>query len=122
MEDSDGRMNVQRTLLKQDASTVAAVSKEKPSEQIPSRNIKNIPPMTPRYEVVISSVPLGAEVFVDNVSVGRTLVTIQQLTEGEHQIRMRLGDSEIERMIVVDSSGRFVWRTHEEGESEWLSY
>ena len=122
LEDSDGRMNVQRTLLKQDASTVAAVSKDKTSKQISSRNGKNKTPMTPRYEVVISSVPLGAEVFVDNTNVGRTLVTIQQLTEGEHQIRMRLGDSEIERMIVVDSSGRFVWRTHEEGESEWLSY
>jgi hypothetical protein len=122
LNDSSIQKNAQTVLSIQEVPNVIAVSQEVLEIENPSHSPSKKRPVLPNYEVVMSSVPLGAEVFVDNTRVGRTLVTIQQLTEGEHQIRMTLGDFDIERTIEVDSSGRFVWRVQENGESEWLSY
>lgn len=122
LNDSSIQENAQTVLSIQEVPNVIAVSQEVLEIENPSHSPSKKRPVLPNYEVVMSSVPLGAEVFVDNTRVGRTLVTIQQLTEGEHQIRMTLGDFDIERTIDVDSSGRFVWRVQENGESEWLSY
>ena len=122
LKDSNTQENIQTVLSTQEAPNVIAVSQETLKKETLSHKSSTKRPVLPSYEVVMSSVPLGAEVFVDNISVGRTLVTIQRLTKGEHQIRMSLGGLEIERTIEVDSSGRFVWKVHEKGASEWLSY
>ena len=122
LKDSNTQENIQTVLSTQEAPNVIAVSQETLKKETLSHKSSTKRPVLPSYEVVMSSVPLGAEVFVDNISVGRTLVTIQRLTKGEHQIRMSLGGLEIERTIEVDSSGRFVWKVHEMGASEWLSY
>ena len=122
LKDSNTQENIQTVLSTQEAPNVIAVSQETLKKETLSHKSSTKRPVLPSYEVVMSSVPLGAEVFVDNISVGRTLVTIQRLTKGEHQIRMSLGGLDIERTIEVDSSGRFVWKVHEKGASEWLSY
>ena len=122
LKDSNTQENIQTVLSTHEAPNVIAVSQETLKKETLSHKSSTKRPVLPSYEVVMSSVPLGAEVFVDNISVGRTLVTIQRLTKGEHQIRMSLGGLEIERTIEVDSSGRFVWKVHEKGASEWLSY
>ena len=71
------------------------------------------------YFLTISSVPLGADVFVDGKHVGKTLLPKQPLPQGTHHIRLEWQDSYMERDVVVDADKRVVWKVQE---AKWLSF
>ena len=75
------------------------------------------------HSVVISSLPLGALVFIDGKAVGRTLIHNLSLKEGKHHIELHFGDRQIERTVFVNRDVRFVWRPDaKNGVEEWSSF
>ena len=75
------------------------------------------------HSVVISSLPLGALVFIDGKAVGRTLIHNLSLKEGKHHIELQFGDRQIERTVFVNSNARFVWKPNaKNGAEEWSSF
>ncbi|MBT3222393.1 MAG: serine/threonine protein kinase, partial [Proteobacteria bacterium] len=82
-------------------------------EAPPSRPFDVAPAIT--HEVVISSIPMGALVFVDGEPAGKTPIFNHRLVAGGHEVRLELGDLSIEREIKVGSRypDRFVWRSKE---------
>jgi hypothetical protein len=74
------------------------------------------------HSVVISSIPMGATVWVDGVELGRTLLNGVSLTEGQHQIRLRFGEREIQKQVDVRSAQRFVWQVDAEGVAQWSTF
>ena len=74
------------------------------------------------HSVVISSIPMGATVWVDGVELGRTLLNGVSLTEGQHQIRLQFGEREIRKQIDVRSAQRFVWQMDAEGVDQWSTF
>lgn len=71
------------------------------------------------YFLTISSVPLGADVFVDGKNVGKTLLPKQPVPQGTHHIRLEWQDNFIEQDVVVDGDKRVVWKVQE---AKWLSF
>ena len=77
----------------------------------------------PVHSVVISSLPLGALVFIDGKAIGRTLLHNLSLKQGEHRIELHFGDVQIERTVYVNADTRFVWRPNAtNGVEEWSSF
>ena len=78
---------------------------------------------TSKHSVVISSLPLGAMVFIDGKAAGRTLLHNVSLKEGSHLIELQLGEVRIERTVDVTENIRFVWRPNAaNGTEEWSSF
>jgi cell division septation protein DedD len=77
-------------------------------------------PNAATYTVTLSSVPLGADVFVDGAKVGTTPVAGLSLTEGSHEIKM-VGDAETTIKSITlgrRSPNRWVWT----GGDRWEEY
>ncbi|MBT3219710.1 MAG: PEGA domain-containing protein, partial [Proteobacteria bacterium] len=66
----------------------------------------------PLYEVTFSSIPLGAEVWVDGTSIGRTIKRNYEMPQGEHTVRMTSSAGSIEQVIVVGRRrpNTYIWR------------
>ena len=94
------------------------------SKQIAHPNVPSSRPKpTPVHQVVISSLPLGALVFVDGKPIGRTLLHNVELTHGRHRLEMVFGDNRIEHTVEVTEDVRFVWRPNaQDGVEEWSSF
>lgn len=87
----------------------------KPAEPAPAPE-----PTGPTYAITLSSVPLGADVYVDGTKVGVTPLAGFELTAGSHEIRM-MGDSETATKTVDigrRSPNRWVWK----GGDAWEEY
>ena len=67
------------------------------------------------HTVTLSSVPMGAEVFLDGRLLGRTPLVDVDVEEGEHTLRMVLEGDEGERQITINRRGatRFIWTVGE---------
>ena len=77
----------------------------------------------PVYSVVISSLPLGAMVFIDGKASGRTLLHNVPLKEGTHHLELHFGEVHIERTVDITGDTRFVWRPNaSSGTEEWSSF
>ena len=56
----------------------------------------------PAYiEVSISSIPLGADVWIDGKSVGKTLLPAVSLLEGQRQITLTWGEKTIRKKLMI---------------------
>ena len=85
--------------------------------------VKRVPVPAVSHRIVISSLPLGALVFIDGKAVGRTLIHNLSLKEGRHHIELHFGNLQIERTVDVNEDIRFVWRPNAaEGMEEWSSF
>lgn len=100
----------------------------------PERTVKPIPepmpdpppavvtpePVLPTFPVTISSDRLGAEVWIDGVSVGWTPLTNHPLTSGTHAVRMVTETGEATKEIVVSrrAPNHYLWRG---AESRWVT-
>ena len=88
-----------------------------------SHSVGTAPSAASTHTVVISSLPLGAMVFIDGKAVGRTLLHNVALKEGSHRIELQLGEVRIERTVDVTEDIRFVWRANAaNGTEEWSSF
>ena len=76
----------------------------------------------PLYNVTISSIPLGAKVFVDGNYIGTTLLHQTSIAQGEHTIRMIWKEHSIENVVNVQDKARYVWSVNKIGEESWSSY
>ena len=65
--------------------------------------------------IQVSSVPLGAQIFVDGVLQGNAPMLALPVTPGEHELRMVLGEAERSRTLSVREDGprRFIWKVDE---------
>jgi serine/threonine protein kinase len=72
-------------------------------------------------QVSFSSIPLGADVYVDGKKIGKTLLPSVKLPSGMRKVVLRWGDNSIQRNILIakESPRRFVWKIQEE---KWNSY
>lgn len=75
-----------------------------------------------KYEVVISSVPLGADVYLDGQYMGKSLLTLPAVSKGTHRIRLELGENSIHKKLSIRDNGRFVWRMNNPEGETWFSY
>ncbi len=101
----------------QGATPLAQVTKKS------TKSTKKSKTVVQQSTVILSSVPLGAEVYIDGKHVGRTLLTGQKLNHGTHRIEMHFADQIIQKRIDVEGEGRYVWRIDTSGgEGTWLSY
>ncbi len=76
----------------------------------------------PTFEVVISSVPLGADVYLDGKYMGKSLLTLPAVSKGTHRIRLELGQKSIHKKLSIRDNGRFVWRANNPEGDTWFSY
>jgi hypothetical protein len=78
-------------------------------------------PAAQRLPVLFSSVPMGAEVWVNGVRRGVTPLQGIGLTPGNHLVKMKLGDQTITRTIKVDrrAPSRFIWKGGDSWSSEY---
>ena len=101
----------------------------KPAPQIPYTNpwVQQAEPSSPSqavaaptFPVTFSSVPLGAQVFVDGVFMGQTPLQNQSLTAGDHKVKLEVGETTASRSIHVGQHAPrgYVWR--QEGD-KWES-
>jgi hypothetical protein len=70
------------------------------------------PAAAPTRRVTLGSIPAGAAVWIDGARLdGTTPFTNYPLTEGEHTVRMVLGDQSAERAFRLSSqgAGRLIW-------------
>ena len=74
------------------------------------------------HDVTISSIPMGATVWIDDVEVGKTLLHALTIPEGYHSIRLELGGKMIEQDVQIKSSHRFVWQVNAESEQQWSTF
>ena len=74
------------------------------------------------FETSFSSIPLGAEIFVDEKYMGKTMLLGARIESGKHKIRMILGERSIEKEILLQHPTRFVWKSTEKGDEQWLSF
>ncbi len=75
-----------------------------------------------KYEIVISSVPLGADVYLDGQYMGKSLLTLPAVSKGTHRIRLELGEKSIHKKLSIRDNGRFVWRMNNPEGETWFSY
>ncbi len=65
-----------------------------------------------RFKLTISSIPWGAEVWIDGKSIGKTLLRNVLLRPGTHQIKMSLGEQSVKRRIKITKKTKgFMWDT-----------
>jgi len=93
----------------------AAVPKSAPKPQATPT------PKAATFEMTFSSLPMGAEVFLDETSLGLTPVMNVEVPEGTRKLRMVLDGNASERTITVGRRGakKYIWN----GGDEWqVSY
>lgn len=101
---------------------VKRVTQQKISTSAPSKK-KSIPTKEPAsFAVSFSSIPLGAQVYLDGKHLGKTMLLKVKIPEGQHQIKMVLGEKSIEKELTIQHSTRFVWTADKEGEQQWRSF
>ena len=73
------------------------------------------------YELIITSFPMGAEVYIDDQKVGVTPLIDQPVPGGQRVLRLVSGDQEVSESITVDRRAprRYVWRVDEGLESSF---
>lgn len=97
---------------------VPEVTISKPT--LKTKTIPSSPPIELLYfETSFSSIPLGADIFLDGKHIGKTMLLRIKIPTGAHQIRMVFADQVIERNILLKHPTRFVWKI---GAEQWLSY
>ena len=76
--------------------------------------------VVPKRALLLSSSPMGAVVLIDGVEIGKTPILGHEVAEGDHTLRMVLGDRSGERAIFVGrrAATRYVWSA---GEDSWQS-
>ena len=76
---------------------------------------KSDPQAASTFPVVITSFPMGVEVFVDSKLVGKTPLIGIQLTGGKRTLKLISGEDVLEESITVGRHAptRFVWRVGE---------
>jgi serine/threonine protein kinase len=70
------------------------------------------PKPVPTAPIAFTSVPMGAEVFIDGKSIGNTPIGSAALPIGSHRVVMLKGDAHKERTITVGDKMpvRYIWR------------
>ncbi len=89
------------------ATTARAKTTTAPSETAPTASA------TPSWPLTISSVPLGAELWVDGKKVGSTPARDLALSEGEHRLKLVTADgrsSEKTVRVSEHAPSRYIWR------------
>ncbi len=105
-----------------DASSKSEV-KRVPSPSESKSSVQNPQQPKPVHTVVISSLPLGAMVFINGKAAGRTLLHNIALKEGKHHLELHFGEQHIAQTVEVTEDIRFVWRPNAaEGTEEWSSF
>ena len=97
--------------------------KDVPSPLASESSVQSPQQPKPVHTVVISSLPLGAMVFINGKAAGRTLLHNIALKEGRHHLELHFGELHIARTVEVTEDIRFVWRPNAvEGTEEWSSF
>lgn len=121
VQNSLPRINIERPIVEGVTIPNEEVSLSK--EVAVSKVQTSSPVHIPVHQVVISSLPLGALVFIDGKPAGRTLLHNVELKEGSHHIELVFGDNRLERTVDIASDVRFVWRPGvQDGVDEWASF
>ena len=95
-----------------------------PAPQIrsPSPPKNHKPPIKMVYvETSFSSIPLGADIFLDGKNIGKTMLLKTEIPSGKHQVRMVFGNQIIEKEITIRQPTRFVWKMNAL-EEQWFSF
>ncbi|MCO4745197.1 MAG: serine/threonine protein kinase [Proteobacteria bacterium] len=101
------------------APQAIAVAEPKPAPRVAPQPAPAPAPVAPApapavktYDLTFSSVPMGAEIFVDGKSIGHTPLSKVAIAGGSHQVRMVAGDQSVDETIQVGrrSAIRYMWR------------
>jgi len=96
-------------------------AQHQPEEVRPETTASEAPlPSSATFDVALTSIPMGAAVWVDDVRAGTTPLLGHPLREGAHDVRMTQGPHTITRRVHAGrrSPTRHVWRIEED---QWES-